>query len=122
MEDIIRTFPDKKWDWNNLSNQYNHLELAFLKEHLDKNLCWSYICDEGKFDLKYILENPQMKWCWNQISYNHRYFKISIDEIKNNKKLPWNWNLLVLKYPEDLELKKISAVIKIEIFVLEKNV
>ena len=65
---LIDKYPDKPWDWPNLS--------------LNKNIT-----------IQYILSRPDKQWDWACLS---RYANITIKDVLNNPDKPWNWSFYQL--------------------------
>jgi len=48
--DIINQFPDKEWDWNEISRNPNiNVTTTFIDEYPDNNYDWDYICYDQSF-------------------------------------------------------------------------
>ena len=73
--DIVNKFPDKYWNWNNLS-------------------CNSSITFDD------VLSNPDKPWNWYFLSSNSN---ITFDHVLECPHQPWNWEVFsskVIKFPQ----------------------
>lgn len=67
--EILDLLPEKTWSCGYLSYDTN-LKLDFVKKYINKN------------------------WCWSGVSSNSN---ITIEDIENNRELPWNYEFVIRK-------------------------
>ena len=65
---LINKYPDKQWDWYQLSRNPN-------------------------ITIQDILSRPDKQWDWACLS---RYANITIKDVLNNPDKPWNWSFYQL--------------------------
>ena len=85
--DFILKYPDKNWDWSQLSDNLN-INISFILKNLHKNWCWKKVSlrpDLTKSDIassKAILSSSkEIPWDWDSISKNKGDFGLT----KNKK-------------------------------------
>ena len=86
-EKIIREYPDKPWDWFEISRNPN-ITLDFIEANPDKPWDWSGISLNPNITFDFIEANPDKPWDWFEISYNPN---ITLDFIEANPDKPWDW-------------------------------
>lgn len=70
LEFLIETFPNHKWDYQELSNR---LSWRFIKRHLDQDWNWNtirfkFIIDNKINDLEELINTIDYPWKWDELS------------------------------------------------------
>jgi len=79
--------PDKRWDWNGISENPN-ITWEIIKENPNKDWSWWYISRNPNITWEIIKANPNKPWNWHGISSNPN---ITWEIIKANPNKPWSW-------------------------------
>lgn len=98
LEDIENN-PSFPWNWFGVSKNPN-LTLAFIKKHLDKDLCWMYITGNKSISIESIQENLDLPWFWKTMDLRNDLTEIFI---RNNIDKDWDWYYVKRKYEAAFE-------------------
>jgi len=93
IELLIRAFPDKPWDWDELSKN-PAITWEFIDEFIDKPWCFEYLSRHPDLTINIIIKYHDKEWDWNDLSIHPA---ITIDIIRKYK-FPWN-KLVIAKNP-----------------------
>lgn len=91
---IIKHFPDKPWNWGQLSVNQN-IKINFVKENL--NLLWDWYsvsCNE-MISLEDIENNPDLPWDWQGVSLNPN---LNLKFVSKHLNKDWNWTHVTACY------------------------
>lgn len=84
---LIQKYPEMAWDYNIISSR---VTWTFLIANPDKNWNWSKISSLPWVNMT-LVKKYDLPWDYNALSANP---SISIDDVLQNQKLPWNWDVL----------------------------
>jgi len=108
---LINKFPNKKWDWGQLSENpsidmefvekyinkkwsylylsYNpNVNIEFVKKHIDEDWDWDVLSGNSGIKLKDIENNPEFDWHFKIMSFNPN---LNIEFVKKHLDKEWNW-------------------------------
>ena len=83
-EQLIKDFPDKDWEWDYLSD-HKDVTCNIIRELPNKGWNWKKLSKQ-LYVFPLVKEFPDKDWKWYDISVNS-----SLDDIRANPNLPWNW-------------------------------
>lgn len=91
--DLIRTYQDKRWDWNVLSeNKSTTLSVDLLLELSGK--AWNWESLSKRIDIvinnEALIELSHKKWDWCYLSESGK-LEFNAEFIEKTKSKPWNW-------------------------------
>ena len=66
---LIEKYPEKNWDWNNISSNPN-LPIDYIEKHPEKDWNWDYISFNPNFTMEDIEKYSEKPWNWSEISAN----------------------------------------------------
>jgi len=99
--DIILKYPNRKWDWNqvslNIKTPYFELEkhdFPWKTNFLKINKNQKPPNEKYNISFEYLVENSTKKWPWSLFSD-----KFSLEQILSEPNLPWNWEVLSSRNP-----------------------
>lgn len=82
---LLKLYPNKKWDWHELSmNPCTDIEI--ILKNMDKKLYWTGISSNPKMTLEIIKKYIDFSWDWCVLS--NRFL---ITDILTYPNLPWDW-------------------------------
>ena len=97
---IIMKFPDKLWDWKNVTNYMFYFEryvpLKFIENNIHKDWNWDIISTFSYLTIKFIEENIDKPFNFSLLSC-HSYIPLTFIEKYINK--DWDINNLILYNP-----------------------
>ena len=88
---IILKNPDKKWDWDLISNNPN-ITMDIINKYPDKPWNWNRISENPNITMNMIENNLDKPWNWKMVSKNPN---LTIDFIDKHFNKYWNWNCIV---------------------------
>lgn len=86
----VRKFPYKEWSWYSM-HLIDGFTLDWIREFPDKE--WSWM-DFRNFPLTFINEFKHKDWNWDELSKHAK-----IDDIRKYPNLPWNWSIVTIYSP-----------------------
>ena len=82
--DLVKKYPDKTWDWSDLSENSN-IKMKDVLENPDKPWVWYWLSRNPNITMNDVLENPDKPWNLSGLSWNPnitiRFIEKNIDEI-----------------------------------------
>ena len=81
----IERFPEKKWDWFEISRNPN-LELSWIERFPEKKWDWENISKHPNLQLKWIERFPKKNWNWENIS---KHLNLQLEWIERFPNKPW---------------------------------
>ena len=101
---LLSYFPDKPWNWYELSRNPN-ITPNILLVNSDKPWNWYGLSWNPNITFDIVFANPDKPWNWNGLSWNPN---ITFDIVLANLDKDWNWyGLSYNKFKYDKELEKI---------------
>jgi hypothetical protein len=88
---LLETYPNKKWDYENLSENLS-VPLQYILENSHKFVnCWLNISMRSDVTFDIIKKYTEYPWSFNGFSSNPN---LTIDIVKKNLEYDWNWYLI----------------------------
>ena len=99
---LIKKYPNKQWDWNNLSRNINITE-EFLENNITMPWNWYELSQNESISLEYIDENIELiPWCMFGLSCHPN---MNIEFILKHIDLNWIWSSLTKRLDINIILK-----------------
>ena len=115
--------PDKPWQWDSLLDKPN-VSLDFFRKHFDKfnelskfsknpemfvpkSIDWKHVSQSKKITMDIIKQNPHLPWDFWSVSDNPN---LTLEFIRNNPEKDWNWVSISEKVQISVDESKNSSI------------
>ena len=98
---LIKTFPNKSWNWERISRNSN-INIQDILNNQELPWDWSQVSQKDSITMKIIIDNPNIQWAWYYIS---EYANITMKDVLDNPTK--NWRYMALSRNNNINMQDI---------------